>query len=233
MITHLIFQFISLFRNKYIEYKKTRETWVTLWGRASIDGVYSNLIPAKLRVSKDLIELQAFFGTYYFPKELVVFIEKKSNSKISFQHTVKNYPTEIIFLNINAFCTIQKQGYFSTADVKSGRLIPHVGSSLKGWVWTSICVFWNLVYLLPWDEKTQKIYALAVVSICIVLFIIILLSKKAQLIALKPERYSCKLHREIFVFLAIAFVFFLIIISDPYLCNKFEYFCKPEVFDWQ
>jgi hypothetical protein len=204
----------------------------SLWGRASVGGVYTALIPARLLIKDGCIELKAFLGTYCFPEKFVISIEKIADDKVSIHHVVHDYPSAIIFTGKNVFHEIQKTGFSPSAHVNSldkifSNKIFLDNNPLKLWVFVSVPSIWYVHRLLPWDQG-GRILLISTVAIYTVSCVTLLLSKEAQKMVLKPERRFSEIRCAVVSFAIAHLILLLFIIAEPALCMQYEFICEPD-----
>ena len=206
------------------------EEYISIWGRASIGGVKTSLLPARLLVEHDCIKLQAFLGTYYFPKEFVFSIKNESNNKIAIRHVIYDYPAEIVFSGEDIARRIQKTRFSASINTQSYKKTAPDSNPLKAWVFIALFLLWYVQRLFQslflWEDGGEA-SLIVTVAINLLFCTSLLFSKELQKMTLKPERKFADIRCTTFAF-SIGYLLLLIwIILAPSLCEKYWFLCEP------
>ena len=190
------------------------------WGRAFI-GYVGTLLPARMVTSRESIEIKAFGGTYYFSSSCVVRIEDVNNAVI-IHHVIQNYPAKIVFVSQQ----IPNVSKFSpSADGELSKRLPLDGQPLKSWATVVYSTVWITSLLIQSEYLRYEISILLMgffIFVCFVLFI----SKRLQLLILKPGRHFAEIRPRVILVTAVLSVMLPILAIRPYVCESFAYVCR-------
>lgn len=204
----------------------------TLLGRVVLGGTSNLLFPSKIVINERYINIRAFLGDYRFLQEDVVSIEEISSSCIRIRHIVVNYPRYVTFSCENIACELKKLNFQPCADSNVWRRHhPHNLPIKRHFVLIHIVVCILLVFN-PW-EHTRYAVVILTYLLYVAFFISVLISERSQRIFLKPDNFNDdQFKHKIMVGTVLLIFFFPIVITNPYLCEKYVHLCRqrPNIF---
>ncbi|MEL6552276.1 MAG: hypothetical protein AAFQ63_02250 [Cyanobacteria bacterium J06621_11] len=200
-----------------------------LWGRAWIGGVSTLCLPTRILVSNDLIQLQAFGGIYYFYRDSVVSVTRKSRKKILITHVVKEYPTTIVFSGEGAYKAVNDVGFLPCASPSSEKHIHSLGIPIKVWTCGLAITLWFLpVFIGAYIPYLTMACFLVLGIFCTLL----LTSETVQNITLKPDRKIGEIYAKVSLSAVILLiVLFPMVMFLTYACEKSNLFCPEECYE--
>lgn len=200
---------------------------VSIWGKASIGGIETFIFPARLSAANKVVKIQTVFGSYWFPDDSVVSITESSDSEVSINHVIKEYPRKIVFKSRrNPLHYIQSSGFSSLANARSIKRISTEGTAVKAWVPRVICTLCGLSTAIPFEDGRTEAVILTL-GINIAFGLSLFFSRAVRMLVLKPGRYFSEIVFKTIFLLITASLLLLTFIFGPPLCDRYDFLCQP------